>query len=238
VTPFVDRLPRAALLASWLGAWLRGEAAADDAVGVLGPLTHVVTDLPDAAGAEPLVLALGRLRTLGATAVSAALPAPGDPVGLGGPPPFNTAALEAGEALVVTGAGVGLVPVTVGGAVEWRCLPAAAAAWVDLDEASTLLRTTRLEVTRALVDLDVATWQPEIPDALMNVRHRPTPPLPPTYDARRVETVDRALLCLGIVGLATEVDPGAVTAQEVEQRRAALGDLDRAARRALVAACR
>ena len=45
------------------------------------------------------------------------------------------------------------------------------------------------------------------------------------------------MLCLEIVELARPGDGGAVTAYEMDQRRAALGDLDRAARRALVGAC-
>ena len=92
-------------------------------------------------------------------------------------------------------------------------------------------------MTRRLVDLDVAAWQPEIPDLLLNLRHRPPLPLPPGYDARRVETAERAVLCLDIVDLARAGDGGAVSAYEMEQRRAALDDLDRAARRALVGAC-
>jgi hypothetical protein len=236
--PLSVGVPRAAVLAAWLGAWSRGEVPPDEVVGRLGPGPHVVTDLPEADGAEPLLLALGTLRSLGTSGASVALPAPGDPVGLGGPAPFNRAALDAGEAVLLEGAGLGLVPVAVGAAVEWRCSPAAPAPWVDLAEASTGLRTTLLDVTHRLVELDVASWQPEIPDALMNVRHRPPAPLPPTYDARRVDTVERAVLCLELVRLADQVEPGALTAAEVEQRRTALVDLDRAARRALVAACR
>ena len=71
----------------------------------------------------------------------------------------------------------------------------------------------------------------------MNLRHRPPLPLPPAYDARRTETLERALLCLEIVELARAGDGGAVSAYEIDQRRAALGDLDRAARRAIVGAC-
>ena len=44
------------------------------------------------------MLALGELRRLGASGCSLALPAPGDPLGLAGPPAFNAEALEAGEA--------------------------------------------------------------------------------------------------------------------------------------------
>ena len=75
------------------------------------------------------------------------------------------------------------------------------------------------DVTRRLVDLDVASWQPEIPDLLMNLRHRPPLPLPPGLDPRRVETVERAVLCLEIVELARSGDGGAVSAYEMEHRR-------------------
>ena len=74
-------------------------------------------------------------------------------------------------------------------------------------------------MTRRLVDLDVASWQPDIPDLLMNLRHRAPLPLPPGYDARRVETVERAVLCLDIVELARSEDGGAVSAYEMEHRR-------------------
>ena len=47
--------------------------------------------------------ALARLQGDGARPRAGAPPAPGDPVGLGGPAGFNAAALEAGEAVVVSG---------------------------------------------------------------------------------------------------------------------------------------
>ena len=83
----------------------------------------------------------------------------------------------------------------------------------------------------------MAAWQPEIPDLLLDLRHRAPLPLPPGYDARRVETTERAVLCLDIVELARVGDGGAVSAYEMDRRRVALDDLDRAARRALVGAC-
>jgi hypothetical protein len=137
---------------------------------------------------------------------------------------------------VVVG-GVGLVPTEDARTVVWQAFRADPVPWVDERETSIELRTTLTEVTLRLVDLDVAAWQPDIPDLLMNLRHRRPLPLPPGYDARRVETLDRALLCLEIVALARTDDGGAVSTHEMNQRRAALGDLDRAARRALVGAC-
>ena len=99
---------------SWWGtAWLRGHVVSEQMVdGVVGDdAVHLVAGDD---GAEPLVLALGRLRGLGATGFGLALPVAGDPLGLGGPPAFNAAALGAGEAVVVTNADVGLVPERVG----------------------------------------------------------------------------------------------------------------------------
>ena len=75
------------------------------------------------------------------------------------------------------------------------------------------------EVTRRLVDLEVASWQPDIPDLLLNLRHRAPLPLPPGYDARRAETMERAVLCLDILELARAGEGGAVSAYEMEQRR-------------------
>ncbi|MGN6253158.1 MAG: hypothetical protein ACTHNS_15245 [Marmoricola sp.] len=231
-------LPPAVAFAAWATAWLRGEVSVDEVGRHLGSGVPVLVGVPAAEGAEPLALGLGRLRSLGMEGVLASLPAPGDPLGLAGPPAFNAAALDVGGAVVLSGTGLGAVPAQVGGAVEWRCSPAAVPAPADPGETDRTLRSTLLEVTARLVDLDVATWQPEIPDALLNLRHRTGPALPPSYGGRRRETVERALLCLEIVALAGEVDAGAVTAAELEQRRAALVELDRAARRALVAACR
>ena len=88
----------------------------------------------------------------------------------------------------------------------WRAHPAGRVPWVDERETASELRLTLLEVTRRLVDLDVAAWQPDIPDLLLNLRHRAPLPLPPGYDARRIETVDRAVLCLDIVDLARAGD--------------------------------
>jgi hypothetical protein len=71
----------------------------------------------------------------------------------------------------------------------------------------------------------------------MNLRHRPPLPLPRGFDPRRLDTLGRALLCLEVVALARAGEGGAVSSYEMQQRAAALGDLDRAARRAVVGAC-
>jgi hypothetical protein len=225
-------LPVAAVLATWLDAFRAGDVGPDDlADAVRGDdPRHLVSGLDDGG-----VLELHELPALLDGPVSLALPAPGDLLGLGGPAELNTAALDVGQA-VVAGA-VALVPFEDARTVVWTVFPAAPVPWVDERETAIELRTTLAEVTRRLVDLDVASWQPDIPDLLMNLRHRPRLPLPPGIDPRRVETLDRALLCLDIVELARAGEGGAVSSYEMQQRSAALGDLDRAARRAVVGAC-
>jgi hypothetical protein len=228
----VSSLPVSAVLATWLDAFRAGDVGPDDlAEAVRGDdPRHLVSGLGEGGAVE-----LEQLPTVLEGPVSLALPAPGDPVGLGGPPDFNLAAIDAGQAVVV--GGVGLVPVEDARTVVWTAYPADRVPWVDERETAIELRTTLAEVTGRLVDLDVAAWQPDIPDLLMNLRHRERLTLPPRWDPRRVETADRAVLCLDIVELARAGDGGAVSSYEMDRRRAALADLDRAARRALVGAC-
>jgi hypothetical protein len=222
-------LPVSVLLCAWLEAVRTGQAGPDDledAVRGDDP-RHLVTGLPGALELRELPKSLR-------AAPSLALPAPGDPVGLGGPAEFNLAAIDAGEAVVV--GSVGLVPELDARTVVWRAHDVAPAPYVDERETAIELRTTLAEVTGRLVRLDVASWQPEIPDLLLNLRHAPRLPLPPGLAPRQVETDDRAVLCLEIVRLAHDEAGGAVTSYEMSQRHDALADLGRAARRALVGA--
>ena len=132
---------------------------------------------------------------------------------------------------------VALVPELDARSVVWRAHAAAPAPYVDERESASELRLALATVTQRLVDLDVASWSPEVPDLLMNLRHRPALPLPPVLDPRRRETLERAALCLDVVDAARADEGGALSTHEVVRRRAALADLDRAARRAVVGAC-
>jgi len=227
-------------LAWWGTAWLRGHVVADHLIDAVvdQDATHLVA-FPDS-GAEPLVTGLGRLRAAGADALGAAFPAEGDPVGLGGPAAFNTAALEAGEAVVaVDAAGFvvrGLVPGRVGAAVTWSVVAAERRQLPDVGEADRALRSALPEAADALAALDVGRWRPEVADRLMDLRHRPALEAPPGVPPRCVELAARGLQALEIVDLALEDDGGALTVLEAEGRRAALLPLGRAGRRALVAA--
>lgn len=232
-------LPPSARLAWWGTAWLRGQVVTDLLIDAVldDDATHAVAGLDAAGGTDTLVVALGRLRAAGATAFGAAVPAEGDPVGLGGPRDFNAAALEAGEAVVVPGAGVGLVPERTGAAITWVAHRAERRQLPDVGEADRTLRAALLETADTLARLDVARWRPEVADRLMNLRHRDPLVAPDGVPPRCVELAARALQATAIVDLALEDDGGAVTAHDMEGRRLALVPLARAARRALVAAC-
>ncbi len=226
-------------LAWWGTSWLRGAVVPDlllDAV-IGADATHAVAGLPGEEGTVTLLAALARLRSAGATGLGCAVPAAGDPVGLGGPPAFNRAALEAGEAVVVNGAGLGLVPTRVGAAIVWQAMPAERRPVPDLGEADRQLRRAFLDAANALAVLEVARWRPEAADELMNLRRPPPVAGPPDIPSRCLDLAGRALQAVSVVELALADDGGAVSAYEIDARRAALAPLDAAGRRGLVAAC-
>jgi hypothetical protein len=231
-------LPRSALLAVWLNAVLRGSMGPDDfAVAVRDDdPQHLVVDWPTG-GAISLEQLPAAAQRSSAVAARLALPVAGDLLGLRGPSAFNTMAVDVGEAVVLDGAGLGLVPGVDARTVVWQVGPADPAPGLDRAEESRQLRQTLVTTTAELVRLDVASWQPEIPDLLMNVRLRPELPLPPGVGPRAVEDLERAVLCLDVVELALRDDGGAASAYEMQERRRCLTDLDRAARRVVVAVC-
>jgi len=114
-------LPRSARLAAWGTAVLASgvevslavqAVTADDEPHEVHAEIEVgaVLGLPAKGGLSDLLLTLVRH---GAPSLSVALPAPGDLLGLPGPPAFNTAALDAGECVLVgagPGPAIGIVP--------------------------------------------------------------------------------------------------------------------------------
>lgn len=241
----VDALPRSVRLACWYASWTAGTCSLDDARdAVVAPdAAHDVLRLTDPAGVGgagepvPLVLALGMLRARGGRTATPALPVPGDLVGLAGPPAFNANALEAGEAVLLPGSGLGLVPTVVGAGVTWRVSPAAeATAAPDPGEAERALRETLLESSARLADLDVARWRPEAADGLRALRTSGDQPLAPGFGPGPQRLAALARRCLAIVDLASGHDGASVSAYEVAERQGALTMLERVARHALVAA--
>lgn len=233
-------LPDSARFALWYSAWTAGAVSLDAARdGIVGDeAAHDVLGLPDRRDAVPLILALGLLRTEGGTRASLALPAAGDPLGLAGPAHFNAEVVDAGEGVVLHGAGLGLVPHRVGAGVQWRChLAQAGSQLPDPAEADGLLRRALVGTADRLADLDVARWRPEVADELSSLRRHVDLALPPGMDGRAIRLAGMAARCRTIVALALEDDGGGVTVAEAEARTAALRPLDHAARRGLVAAC-
>jgi hypothetical protein len=229
-------LPPSVRLSWWGTAWLRGHVVADQMVDgvVADDAVHLVAGSD---GAEPLVLGLGRLRNRGTTGLGLALPVAGDPLGLGGPGDFNSAALAAGEAVVAAGAELGLVPVRVGGSVTWTEHPALRRQVPDVGEADRALRSALIDAADELARLDLLRCRSGAPDELTDLRHPRPVPAPPGVPTRCLALAGRGMQAMTIVELALEDDGGALSASEVEQRRTALVGLERAGRRALVAAC-
>ncbi|MEV6186342.1 hypothetical protein [Streptomyces albidoflavus] len=246
--------PRSGLLAAWGNALLAGLVSPDDAASAIvgEDARHRVVGLPDWPEPAGLTLALGRLRSLGATGFRVALPVPGHPLGLSGPPEFNKRAMEAEEAVVTVGAGLGLVPeVAVAGPegdvhveVVWHCLPVREAPPADvpsLGEAERELAQALREATEVLARLDVAGSGPVAEAALDAYRARAhagaKDALAPGYPQRAVrvlELADRVALLVELAG--SSGHGGAVSAAEMAARAEALRPVERTARRAKVAA--
>lgn len=233
-------LPVSAEFALWFSAWIAGRVSLDDARdAIVGSATaHDVAGLPGETDVVPLILALGRLRSVGVTGAGIALPVPGDPLGLAGPNEFNINALEAGEGVVLDGADVGLVPHRAGSGVVWSYNEATSRRQVpDPGEADTSLRQAVLSAANRLSDLDVAKWNPEVADELMALRRTANFSFPHGMEPRAVKLVSLSTRCRTIVDLALEDEGGTLCAHDADERRAALAPLDHAARRGLVAAC-
>ncbi|MFB8143941.1 hypothetical protein [Streptomyces parvus] len=247
--------PRSGLLAAWGNALLAGLVSPDEAaLAIVGEdAVHRVEGLPGEAGPVGLTLALGRLRGLGATGFRVALPVPGHPLGLSGPPDFNARALEAEEAVVAYGVPYGLVPeVSEAGPegdlhveVVWRVLPVREAPPADvpsLGEAERELTEALRDATAVLSRLDVAGSGPVAEAAVDAYRARVEggggrEVLAPGYPPRAVRVLEMAQRVGLLVSVAYENGHGgAVSASEIAARGEALRPVERVARRALVAA--
>ena len=106
----------------------------------------------------------------------------------------------------------------------------------DVGEADRALGAALLETADELARLDVARWRPEVADELIDLRHPHPVEAPPGIPSRCLELAGRGFQAVAIVELALVDDGGAISAAETGASVRA-GSLERAARRALVAAC-
>jgi hypothetical protein len=211
-------------------------------------------------GATPLEALLLGLRDRGVRRLRVVLPAPGDVLGLPGPPDFNAAALEAGECVLtepvdapaaVGGAPSrwGLVPVVTafgsiwepGSMVTWHVRPVGlrgAGQPAGLGEAERELTEALHLATDELARLDVARWREDAAQRVQAVRDGgiPVGVLPPAAAARSVRVLGTAARVRAIVALAGEDDGGAISGYEAQRRAETLRDLDAVSRRAVMAA--
>ena len=232
-------LPESARVACWLNAWLADRHGADMVIdGVRGD--HAAVEFSGLEH-EPLspALLLGALRGLGVKQASVALPVPGDPTGLGGPAGFNADAHEAGEAVLLHGPDVGLLPLTRNRSTRWTAWTAHAPAYVaDVTTADRELRDTVRVAANELAALDVASWNPDVVDGLLNLRSPASFSDPTTFASpSAAQTAASAVRCRMIVTVASVDEGGALSVRQVTNRRQVLASLDRAARAAIVAAC-
>jgi hypothetical protein len=258
----VLELPRSARLAAWGTAVLAGDAAIDDAVRAVtqDDEPHEVQLDPDRAspgiGLGGLLRHFAELQVPGLRVV---LPAPGDPLGLPGPPEFNALALEAGECVLTApasrgwaaelGSPGGLIPLVTAFGSQWE--PGALVTWSlhsvgqarmtvlgNLAEAERELRAALVTATAALTRLDVARWREDAAERVAAVRDGGLPrgALPPSAPARSVQVLATAARVRAIVELAAEDDGAAVSGYEAQQRAQTLRGLAVVSRRAMAAA--
>jgi hypothetical protein len=242
-------LPRSARLAVWGDGWLGGEATLADVVArVQGDdEPHTVAGVPGHGAAGSLATALGAMRANGVRALRVALPRPGDPQGLSGPPELNADAVAAGEAVLAVGAPAALVPDVQtfgppgdqGHLVTWTWREAVPpAGGPSLGEAERALSEALIAASSTLTGLDVASWRPDVAQLLDDIRSgRTGEPLPRVFPAEAQALAARAARLLAVCELALDDDGGALSAGRAAERRDALVPLERAARHALAAAC-
>lgn len=244
--------PRSGLLVAWGNALLAGHVPPDDAVSeIVGTdEPHRVTGVPGESVPVGLSLALGWLRALGVTGLRLALPVAGDPLALPGPPAFNDLALDAGEAAITVGApdvAYGLVPeVTRHGTdgdaavrVAWRMLEVSdrPAQGPFLAEAERELAEAMRDAIEDLTRLDVAGSGPAAQRALAGLYRKDSDTrVAPGHPGRAGRVLDQARRIHAVLSVACAEDGAAVSAAEISARLGALAPLERACRRAMVAA--
>jgi hypothetical protein len=262
--------PRAVRLVLWSNAALTGAVPLRRAVEAISGMdeTHRYArahlprisapgprpEPPDISPEGHLARLLAHLADRGVSALRLALPVPGDPHGLPGPPSWNEEALAAGEgALTVpahpAGPWSGLTPhITRFGShldathtTVWRLAPVSpspGAGAPGLALARRELSEGLLAVTRELTDLDLGRAGPDTLHRLSSLRDSgpEAGDLPPGTSPRATAVIVQALRLRALAALALRSDGAATTSHQILARTGSLRDLDRLARHALIAA--
>jgi hypothetical protein len=217
-------------LVAWGNAWLTGHAGLDEAADHVEAVAG-----PTVTGEVPLRKYLANLRADGLRELRLALPAPGDPLGLSGPPSFNSAAVDAGEAAiaVLDDRNLGLVPAPdlrgssyVGVRLEAHDSGPVRHDLPSLAEAERELSDAMRSATEALASIGGPAHDRPEP-------RRRSGELAPGHPARAHRVAALANRLATVLRLA---DDRGLTSGQIAVRAAALRELDRAVRRALVAA--
>jgi hypothetical protein len=218
-------------LVAWGNAWLTGHVGLDEATDHVEAVSG-----PVVAGDVPLRKYLANLRADGLSELRLALPAPGDPLGLSGPASFNSAAVEAGQAAVAVlrDSRLGLVPTPdlrgssyAGVRLDVHDSGPVRQDLPSLAEAEQELSAAIRSATEALASVEGPAQTR--PDRLAD----PGGELAPGYPARahRVSTLATRLAAVLLLA-----DDRGLNSGQIAARGEALRELDRAVRRALVAA--
>ena len=220
-----------ATLVAWGNAWLTGHVGLDEAVDSLERIAG-----PTVVGPLTLRDYLADLRLVGLSELRLALPTAGDPLGLSGPPAFNSAAVDAGEAVIalLPEHRVGLVPSPDlrGSSYTGVCLNVyeAGPPRLDLPSLAEAERELSTSIRAATETLSTVQGPPQ------GHPERPVPTggeLAPGYPARAHRVAAMAARLTAVLAMA---DDRGLTLTQISTRAEALRDLDRSVRRALVAA--
>ncbi|WP_179428843.1 hypothetical protein [Spelaeicoccus albus] len=242
----MNAVPKAAIFTAWLGQWLSGAAGPDDVIDAVsadddepprlvgGPESIV----PDGGGLAQL---FGALRAARVDRVRLVLPTPGDVSGMPAGAPGTQLAVDAGQAVVAESAGEAralLVPEIIdygstsepGVRTEWHATALAGGRYAPLgavtaSEASRDLKECVLAVGSRLGDGDhrLAEWRQDAADSLRT----------PDDDLGLPYAGGRSLQLAGMAGRMLQL---VESTRDHDQLAPALVPLDRAARRALIAA--
>ena len=213
----MESLPSLRMTAN-LNSMIRGRQSIEQAERAIvgADVAHHVIDPESVLGLDPLEAsilddALESLLNAEQDGWFLALPVPGCLAPLRGPAAFNLAAVEQGEAVVANTAGIGLVPIRVGQAVQWRIFSAERPLMPSSPyEAERALNEVVIDAAATLSRLNVAsgTW-PEPPTAAV---------LPPGYTSRQRATVQRAARLLAACDAALLNDGASISSFEANRR--------------------